>query len=52
MFLNTLKTLITEGKAGIRQLYKGYTEQAGSAAPTGAVPCSRFFFPVAATAAT
>ena len=27
MFLNTLKTLITEGKAGVRQLYKDYTEQ-------------------------
>ena len=27
MFINTLKTLITEGTAGIRQLYKGYTEQ-------------------------
>jgi hypothetical protein len=27
MFLNTLKTLITEGKAGIRQMYKDYTEQ-------------------------
>jgi hypothetical protein len=27
MFLNTLKTLITEGKAGIRQLYKDYSEQ-------------------------
>ena len=27
MFLNTLKTLITEGTAGIRQLYKDYTEQ-------------------------
>jgi len=27
MFLNTLKTLITEGKAGVRQMYKDYTEQ-------------------------
>jgi hypothetical protein len=27
MFINTLKTLITEGTAGIRQLYQGYTEQ-------------------------
>jgi len=27
MFINTLKTLITEGTAGIRQLYKGYMEQ-------------------------
>ena len=27
MFLNTLKTLIMEGKAGIRQMYKDYTEQ-------------------------
>ncbi len=27
MFINTLKTLITEGTAGIRQLYKWYTEQ-------------------------
>ena len=27
MFLNTLKTLITEGTAGIRQLYKDYSEQ-------------------------
>jgi|TARA_R110000868_G_scaffold270979_2_gene530434 hypothetical protein len=27
LFLNTLKTLITEGKAGIRQLYKDYSEQ-------------------------
>ena len=27
MFINTLKTLITEGTAGIRQLYRGYTEQ-------------------------
>ena len=27
MFINTLKTLITEGTAGIRQLYKGYAEQ-------------------------
>jgi|TARA_R110000744_G_scaffold10590_2_gene32841 hypothetical protein len=27
MFLNTLKTLITEGTAGVRQLYKDYVEQ-------------------------
>ena len=27
MFINTLKTLISEGTAGIRQLYKGYNEQ-------------------------
>ena len=27
MFVNTLKTLITEGKAGVRQLYKDYAEQ-------------------------
>ena len=27
MFINTLKTLISEGTAGIRQMYKGYTEQ-------------------------
>tara|TARA_R100000544_G_C2226453_1_gene61078 strand:- start:808 stop:2985 length:2178 start_codon:yes stop_codon:yes gene_type:complete len=27
MFINTLKTLITEGSAGVRALYKGYTEQ-------------------------
>ena len=27
MFVNTLKTIITEGTAGVRQLYKEYTEQ-------------------------
>ena len=27
LFVNTLKTLITEGKAGVRQLYKDYAEQ-------------------------
>ena len=27
MFLNTLKILITEGTAGVRQMYKDYTEQ-------------------------